>query len=120
MRDDKPPEMKIIHCPPGPDFGNQPCRRTGKTPDEWNEISDPSFPERRIFQKIIMQALYDLGSRSMRTDLEKSQARDWLFGGSNHFLGICQDAGWHSELIIKLAKMVEAGFKIKVPKQSDD
>lgn len=67
-----------------------------------------SSPDTMLLKAIILQAIIDASNISTNGKLKRYEieAKSWIFGRSEYFVQICEEAGMEADFVIRIAKEV--------------
>lgn len=65
------------------------------------------IPEQKLWKAVLAQSLYDslFGDyRSLQTDYEKKEAKEWIDLNNDNFKQVCEYAGFNPQFVFNLLK----------------
>ena len=67
----------------------------------------PIIPEQKLWKAVLAQSLYDslFGDyRSLQTDYEKKEAKEWIDLNNENFKQVCEYAGFSPQFVFNLLR----------------
>ncbi len=79
-------------------------------------------PDVMLRKAIILQAIIDCSNISENKILKKQEieAKSWIFGKSEYFIQICEEAGLEPDFVIRIARNVMLIHKNKIPNKVEE